>query len=435
MMMALIAISAPAQESIPQTKAIVIGLTEKKETINKLIQMINERYTFFEVAKKIESHLHQQVKKNAYQQITDPVEFANAITNDLQLVSKDKHLRVEYSAQVLPPQPENEVTEIPASEKENFSNMLRNQNYGIRKIDVLKGNIGYLDIAFFCTPEFAGDTYAAAMNYLAHTDQLIIDLRNCGGSTSPFAIPFICSYFFESPVHLNDLLWRKNNEVTQSWTYAHIPGKKYLNKPIYILTSNSTFSGAEEIAYDLQVLKRATIIGQVTGGGANPGGTFRINDHFAAFIPFGRAMNPITKTNWEGVGVQPDTLINSRLALIKAQQLAMEHTLNMSKDEQWKNAVSNWLTELKKSKPVFKPVVFELKGFPDAREVYVAGSFNDWSPKATKMLRQGDKWTVKTESEPGKITYKFIVDGKWITDPANENTETEAGYTNSVKIL
>ncbi len=220
----------------------------------------------------------------------------------------------------------------------------------------------------------------------------------------------------------------------QSWTYAHVPGKKYLNKPIYILTSSSTFSGAEEIAYDLQVLKRATIIGQVTGGGANPGGVMRINDHFSAFIPFGRAVNPVTKTNWEGIGVKPDTLISSKLALGKAQELAMEHTLRNSKDEGWNKVVSSWLTELKLYKPILKPIVFELSGFPDAKEVYVAGSFNDWSPKATRMAKQGNKWVAATESEPGKIEYKFIVDGNWMTDPANGKTESDGGNINSVKI-
>ena len=430
-MLATFTLSANAQENT-ETKKFILETPQQTETVNTLLKMVKERYIFEDVAKKIDSYISQKLQKNAYQDLKDPAEFANALTRDLQFVSGDKHLRLRYSAEVLPKQQETEIMEIPPSEKENFGKMLRYENYGIRKLEVLKGNIGYLDIAFFCAPEFAGDTYAAALNYLAHTDQLIIDLRKCGGSTSPDAIPFICSYFFETPVHLNDLQWRKGNKVTQAWTYAYVPGKKYLNKPIYILTSNGTFSGAEELAYDLQNLKRATIIGQITGGGANPGADLRVNDHFAAFIPLGRAVNPITKTNWEGVGVKPDTLINSRLALTKAQEMAMENTLKTTKDQQWQNAVSGWLTELKNNKTVLKPLAFELKGFPKAAEVYVVGSFNDWSATSTKMKKQGNKWIAQTEAEPGKVTYKFIVDGNWILDPDNPTTETDGGNTNSV---
>jgi hypothetical protein len=421
-----------AQEKTAKNPA-VLSAEQKKETLERLITKVNDNYTFVAVAKKIESHLRQQAKENAYGKIIQPDEFARALTTDLRAVSHDKHLGVRYDPRILPPQEETVSLEISAADKENLSTELRLRNYGIRKIDVLKGNIGYLDIDFFCTPEFAGDTYAAAMNYLAHTDQLIIDLRRCGGSTSPDAIPFICSYFFENPVHLNDFSWRKDNVVNQSWTYAYVPGKKYLHKPIYILTSNGTFSGGEEIAYDLQNLKRATIIGQTTGGGANPGKEIRLSDHFAAFIPMGRAINPITKTNWEGVGVKPDSLVNSKLALVKAQEIAMQYTLKNSNDEGWKDAVRNWLTEVQQSKPVLKPVVFELKDFPEAKEVYVAGSFNDWSPSATKMEKQGNKWIVKTESEPGKVAYKFVVDGNWIIDPANDKKEQEGANTNSIK--
>ena len=133
------------------------------------------------------------------------------------------------------------------------------------------GNIGYIDFKFLCGTEYAGDFYAAMMNYINHTDALIIDFRKCGGAMSDNVISFLCSYFFADKTHLNDLYWRERNFTQQTWTQVVVPGKKYLNKPIYVLTSGGTFSGAEEMAYDLKNLKRATIIGEVTGGGANPG--------------------------------------------------------------------------------------------------------------------------------------------------------------------
>jgi C-terminal processing protease CtpA/Prc len=408
---------------------------QKSQTIDSVLRVVTERYVFADQAKKMEAHIRKQQAAKAYDAINDGQQFAARLTQDLRAINNDKHINIEYSPEAMPPEEERELMSISAAEKEGYAQMLKHMNYGIRKLDVLKGNIGYLDVEFFCSPEFAGDTYAAAMNYLAHTGALIIDLRNCGGSMSPDAIPFLSSYFFEAPVHLTDWYWRKGNTTKQAWTYAYVPGKKYLNKPIYVLTSNKTFSGAEELAYDLQNLKRATIIGQPSGGGANPGGFLRVTDHFRMFIPIGKAINPITKTNWEGVGVKPDTLIHTKQALNKAHMMGIIHTLNNTDIKPWKQALQSWLKELEDSKLVLRPLTFELKNFPNAKEVSVAGSFNDWSAETHKMQRKGDSWVLTTEAEPGKVTYKFVVDGKWILDPANTATEPDGPNTNSVKIV
>lgn len=434
-LLSAISVCTLAQEPGAVGYSTTISTQQKAQTIDSIIKVVNDRYVFPNVAKKIEQHLRAQQAKKAYSKINDGKQFAAALTNDLQAAGHDKHLRAEYFAEELPVEKEHELMSIPAEQREGISNMLQHTNYGINKVDVLKGNIGYLDIGMFVSPEFAGDTYAAMMNYVAHTDALIIDLRKCGGSMSPDAIPFICSYFFESPVHLNDIYYRKGDKLTQSWTYSYVPGKKYLNKPIYVLISHATFSGAEEMAYDLQNLKRATLIGQTTGGGANPGGDIRVTNHFRVFVPIGRAISPITKTNWEGLGVKPDTVINTKLALYKAQQMAMQATINTTKEKEWKDALVEWLKELNNNKPKFKQVTFELKGYENAKDVFVAGSFNDWSTSEGRMERKGDKWVINTESEPGKITYKFIVDGQWITDPANHLTQTNGPNTDSVRML
>ncbi|OOQ60549.1 S41 family peptidase [Mucilaginibacter pedocola] len=428
------AAAAFAQQA-PVNKALQLTEKQKAETIDSIITTINNRYVFADVAKKIETHLRKQQSKKAYTKITDGNQFAAVLTADLQAAGNDKHLRAMFFEDELPVEKERELMSIPDEEREGLNNMLMHTNYGINKIDVLKGNIGYLDIGVFVTPELAGEKYAAMMAYVAHTNALIIDLRNCGGSMSPDAIPFICSYFFESPVHLNDIQYRKNNKLVQSYTYSYVPGKKYLNKPIYVLISKNTFSGAEELAYDLQNLKRAMLIGQPTGGGANPGGDIRVTNHFRIFVPVGQAINPISKTNWEHVGVQPDTLINTKLALYKAQKLAMRATIATTKEQIWKDALTEWVKELDNNKPQIKQVAFELKGYDNAKEVYVAGTFNDWSNSAARLQRKGDKWMGLAESEPGKIRYKFIVDGQWITDPANIQTESNGPNTDSVKIV
>ena len=162
---------------------------------------------------------------------------------------------------------------------------------------------------------------AGAMAFLANTDALIIDLReNQGGGTSMFA--FLASYFFNGPVHLGDLSWRlagtRDYNVTQTWTMPYVQGQRYVEKDVYILTSQRTFSVAEAFTDALQSLKRATVVGETTAGGANGGGPYRIGDHFFASIPQGRFVNPVTKTNWEGKGIAPDIDVPEKDALSKA---------------------------------------------------------------------------------------------------------------------
>jgi C-terminal processing protease CtpA/Prc len=154
-------------------------------------------------------------------------------------------------------------------------------------------------------PALAGDTTAAAMTFLASSDVVIFDMRQNGGG-DPNMVAFITSYLFgPQPVHLNDFYNRRQNETRQSWTFPYVPGKRLSNKDIYILTSSRTFSGAEEFTYNLKHLKRATIVGEITGGGAHTVDTQRINDHFIIVVPSGRPINAVTKTDWEGIG-EPD---------------------------------------------------------------------------------------------------------------------------------
>ena len=407
---------------------------QKNEAVDSVVKLMNERYTFPETAKQIEQFLRKQQAANAYDTINDGNSFAAKLTADIRSICSDKHVNIRYSAEALPVSRGN-ILQISEEEKKGYAEFLRLENYGVTKLEVLKGNIGYIDFKFLCGTEYAGDFYAAMMNYVQHTDALIIDFRKCGGAMSDNVIPFLCSYFFADKTHLNDLYWREGNFTQQTWTQVVVPGKKYLNKPVYILTSNRTFSGAEEMAYDLKNLKRATIIGEVTGGGANPGGSVNVTEHFSMFLPVGRAINPITKTNWEGVGVQPDTVIKSRLALHKAQLLAMQYGLQTTTNNFWKDELKRLIAEHETQAPQLAKVTFRLKGYVTAKHIAVAGGFNDWSTTAATMKRTGNEWVVETEAEPGKHLYKFVVDGEWILDPANKQKAWENGYENSVVVV
>jgi C-terminal processing protease CtpA/Prc len=162
------------------------------------------------------------------------------------------------------------------------------------------------------------------MNFLAHTNALIIDLRQCRGG-NPGMVALISSYFFDGePLHLNSLYWREEDFTQQYWTLPYVPGKRYSDKPVYVLTSPATFSAGEEFAYNLQTRQRATLVGATTGGGAHPGSPYRLHPHFEVFIPVGRAINPVTNDNWEGKGVIPDITVAQEKALNVAHRLALE---------------------------------------------------------------------------------------------------------------
>jgi retinol-binding protein 3 len=163
------------------------------------------------------------------------------------------------------------------------------------------------------------------MNFLASTDALIIDVRRNGGGEAEM-VQLICSYLLpgDKPIHLNSFYWREGDRTEEFWTLKDLPGKRYLGKEVYVLTSRGTFSAAEVFTYNLKNLKRATIVGETTGGGAHPGGDVLLGDHFAAFIATGRAINPITKTNWEGTGVKPDVEVDAERALDVAREMALK---------------------------------------------------------------------------------------------------------------
>ena len=305
-----------------------IDAATRAQVIDAVIKRLNDSYVFPETAKAMESAVRERVARKEYDQINSAKALAETLTAHLQAISKDKHLRVRYSYEPIPMRAErNEPT---AEERERFRLYGRRINYGFEKIERLQGNVGYLDLRGFFDAEGGAETVAAAMNFLANTDALIIDLRQNGGG-SPEMVALISSYLFgNEPVHLNSLYWREGNRTQEFWTKASVPGKRFQGKDVYVLTSSRTFSGAEEFSYNLKNLKRATIIGETTGGGAHPGGGFRIHEHFGMFVPTGRAINPISKTNWEGTGVKPDIEVPAEQALKTAHILALQKVLEQN---------------------------------------------------------------------------------------------------------
>jgi len=314
--------------AIPPSDPPVLGFSIDAQTrdrvIDHAIEQLQDSYVSPELAKKMAEALRHHHKHGDYNAITDGLEFAELLTTQLGDVSHDKHLTVRFVPTRL-----SDNLDAPPDAQQLARNQRRVQrsNCTFDKVEVLPNNIGYVKFNGFISPADCSQTAIAAMGFIANTDALIFDLRENGGG-EPTMIALICSYLFDRPTHLNDLWNRKENFTTQSWTLPYVPGKLLPNIPVYVLTSSRTFSGAEEFSYDLQSLKRATIVGEVTGGGAHPVSRKRIDDRFITIVPIAKAINPITKTNWEGIGVKPDVAVAASDALTTAQKLASEKLMS-----------------------------------------------------------------------------------------------------------
>jgi retinol-binding protein 3 len=334
-----------AQAPVPADGSISKELT--KQTVETLAAAMKSDYVFPEVADKVDSMLRERLKKGEYDSVSSGQELAKLLTEQMNAICKDAHLGVRYSAQPLPARQQRR--EPSPEEIKRAQEFTRQTNSGYEKVERLLGNVGYLEVrSFGADAEEAKAPAAAAMNFLSNTAALIIDVRRNGGG-QPEHVQLLCSYLFgDEPVHLNDLYFREGNKTEEFWTLKAVDGRRYQGKPVYVLASKRTGSGAEEFCYNLQNLKRATIVGESTWGGANPGGTQRLNDHFAVFIPTGRAINPITKTNWEGTGVQPDVAVPADQALKTAHIMAVKDLLAKAKSDEEKQRLKQTLDMLEK---------------------------------------------------------------------------------------
>ena len=205
--------------------------------------------------------------------------------------------------------------------------MGRMDNFGIHRVERLDGNVGYLDLRRVAMAANAGPAVAAAMELIAGTYALIFDLRHNGGG-APDGVALWCSYLLkEEPIHLNDIFHADTGQTRQFWALPYVPGSRYLDRPVYVLTSGRTFSGGEEWCYNLQALGRAELIGETTGGGAHPTRGFPVSGAVHMAVPFARSVNPVTGTNWEGTGVTPDTAVPEAGARDVAYEKALRHVL------------------------------------------------------------------------------------------------------------
>jgi C-terminal processing protease CtpA/Prc len=271
-------------------------------------------------------------------------DLAKTLNAALRSVTSDPHLGIRYN-------PNGTVdtgkAKPSAEDAERFRRSAAAQNFGFEKVERLAGNVGFLELNGFIDARLGGETAVAAMGFLAHTDAVVIDLRyNSGGS--PGIGLLLSSYFFEKPVHLHSIDWRNadGRRVDQYWTMPFVPGQKLTRQPLFILTSNRTISAAESFTYSLQAIGRARVVGEVSAGGGHAGAEVPIGPDFLAFIPTGRAVNPTTKTNWEGTGIQPDVVVDESEALRTAHRLALQSLRDASTDAGTRAKYESILKEL-----------------------------------------------------------------------------------------
>ncbi|MEV4262022.1 S41 family peptidase [Kribbella sp. NPDC049584] len=310
---------------------------EIRAVVGRLGALVAEYYVFPEIGAEVADRLAAAVTEGRYDDLGTPEELAERVTADLQVGNRDKHLRLIFRRDGLPDDTD------PVAEEAHWRRRAALDAGGMARVERLDGNIGLLEIRpLLYPPNLAGPAVTAAMSLLASTDALLIDLRRCVGG-SPDQVAFVCSHLLDSdePIHLQDLVKPADGTVRQFWTTPYVPGPRFSGaKPIWVLTSPTTFSGGEELAYNLQQFGRAVVVGERTGGGAHPREGFKLHEQLEASVPVARSVSSVTGTNWEGIGVVPDLDVPADEAFAYAYRLAAAYVLELPSEPE-RNGVSD----------------------------------------------------------------------------------------------
>jgi len=287
---------------------------QRKRIVDSVIANLKQHYFDRDAARKMADALAQHQKRGDYDAVPDPAAFAALVTQHMREVIPDRHLSFDYFQEPLPPQPATQAA-LPSPQ---YREAMTQQNCTFEKVELLSRNIGYLKLNSFPDPEVCRVAAMAAMTYVNHADAVIFDLRdNRGGS--PEMVQFFGAYLFDHPEYWYN---PRENTTEQSWTRSPVSGSELADKPVFVLTSARTASGAEQFSYDLKMLKRATLIGETTAGAAHSGVFHRLDDHFGMGIPEVKAINPYSVSDWAEVGVEPDVRVSAPTALDVALKLA-----------------------------------------------------------------------------------------------------------------
>jgi hypothetical protein len=341
--------------TMPDDGSLAAEQMSGRDIVTTSMLLLRANYVFPEVAEQAATAVEARLAAGEYDNL-DEITLTELLTRHLQEVTGDKHLRLRLGGS--PPErgpggpgpgpggprpggpgpggpgrrpgPERAELDEPDNHEARrlaLRRMGRMDNFGIRRVERLDGNVGYLDLRRVAMAANAGPAVAAAMELVAGTYALIFDLRHNGGG-APDGVALWCSYLLkEEPTHLNDIFHADTGETRQFWSLPYVPGTRYVDRPVYVLTGSHTFSGGEELCYNLQALGRGELIGETTGGGAHPTRGFPVSRAVTIGIPFARSVNPVTGTNWQGTGVVPDVAVPEDEAYDVAYAKALRHVL------------------------------------------------------------------------------------------------------------
>ncbi len=287
---------------------------------------IEEHYFDEARAKKIAADLRSAAATGKFDALQNERELSSELGT--WLVPFDTHFKVSWAE----PEPASAAARdstlpervIPSSDS------AKRKNYGVRDVEVLPGNIGYLDLRQFSGFEFgepgqpARQAVDAGLQLLSGTNAMIIDLRENGGG-APQMVCYLSSAFVKKDSNIFNTFHGRGRTMSEAPLDWHPQPR--LDTPLFILISARTASAAEAFAYTMQSAKRATIVGETSMGAANPGAPLDAGNGFTVFVSFASPTNPITKTNWEDRGVIPDVAVASAAAPETARRLALQAVL------------------------------------------------------------------------------------------------------------
>ena len=268
--------------------------------VDRVLDRLTDSYVFPDRAAAADELLRSNLRSGRYDSPVDE-ELCKRLNEDLFATCHDKHLRLIWHPTVDGDEPPRSEEQLVAGLQEQF----RLENQGVRRVELLPGNVGTIQLTIIPPAESAGASIAAAMELVRDTQALILDLRETRGG-APDGVALWCSYLLAGEIHLNDVVEGPHGPTRQYWTSGFVAAPRYADRPVYVLVSSATFSGGEGLAYDLKALGRATIVGEVTRGGAHPSAVLSVGDHVELRLPVARSVSPVTYSNWEAVGVQPD---------------------------------------------------------------------------------------------------------------------------------
>lgn len=369
---------------------------ERDMMVEKIIEIVRDYYTFPEIGEKIAMHIQDKMEKGRYSHFDKMREFCSVLTKDMHEVNRDPHLGVFYFPKIAA-----RLRSVPPEEEgdpDAWFDRYQLDNFGLVKAEYLEGNVGYLDIRIFAPLSRAKESVIHAMNFLSNCDALILDVRNNTGG-DPYLVQLIESYLFEGrPKLLLTLYQRSSDSYEQIYTIPHLPGKHLPSIPVYILTSRRTFSGAEDLAYTLKHHGRALTVGETTEGGANMDEYKVVHGNVVIKIPTGHPIHPLTGTNWEGVGVEPDISVPHEEALKAAHIHAIETLIAKNPGEE---RVRRLKWELERVEAIYTP-----RDIPKETLSKYVGTFGDYTVafgKNTLILSntrdEAEQWNLIPISE------------------------------------